>query len=175
MNPMSADQALVRRPHRFKGQGGMDALSPTGKRRKRPLGVTLLAILQILSGLQLLLSTLIYLVLSSWAETPEGVTEISRTGSDWIVQNASGAFFLFALVSFILGVCSLLLARGYVLGFERARRNGRRVAAFAILFALFAAIFLPQRVDAGSPLWTIVFNVVVIIYLGSAKVRSYFG
>jgi hypothetical protein len=49
------------------------------------------------------------------------------------------------------------------------------VAAIAIVFAFLGVFLLPNRVDPGSPFWTIVLNVVVIIYLGSQKVRAYFG
>jgi len=115
-----------------------------------------------------------YLALSSWAGTPEGLAELSRSGKEWIVQNAGSVFFIIAVVSLVLGVGALWLARGYVKGFEWARRRGRTVAALAILVAVFGAIFLPPRIDAGSPFWTIVFNAIVIAYLGRAKVRAYF-
>jgi hypothetical protein len=92
-----------------------------------------------------------------------------------VLRNASGVFFLLASVYLILGIGSLLLARGYVKGFERARRKGRLVAILAIVFAFLGIFLLPNRVDPGSPFWTIVLNAIVIAYLGSRKVRTYFS
>ena len=136
--------------------------------------MNLLAIIQIISGLQLVVSSLIYFALSSWANTPEGAAELAKSG-DWALKNGSGLFFLLGIVYLILGVSSLLLARGYVKGREWARHKGRVVAALAMVFAIVGAILLPRRLDPGSPFWTIVFNAIVIIYLGSAKVRNFFS
>jgi len=146
----------------------------TAKRKpSRPLGVTLLALLQILTGIQLILSALVSFAISSWAATPEGQAEIAEL-SVRLAENASLIWFLLALVYLALGIAALLLSRGYLNGREWARRKGRVVAAFAILFALIGAIILPVRVGPDSPFWTIVFNVIVIMYLGSSKVRAYF-
>ena len=136
--------------------------------------MTVLAILQILAGLQSLAASLIYFALSSWAKSPEGLAELANSGA-WVLKNASGVFFLLALVYLILGIGSLLLARGYVKGFEWARRKGRLVAILAIVFAFAGIFILPNRVDPGSPFWTIVLSAIVIVYLGSRKVRTYFA
>jgi len=149
-------------------------LGGRSSRRKRPIGVTVLALLQVLAGLQSLAASLIYFALTSWAKSPEGLAELASSG-EWVLKNASGVFLLLALVYLILGIGSLLLARGYIKGFEWARRKGRLVAAIAIVFAFLGVFLLPNRVDPGSPFWTIVLNVIVIIYLGSQKVRLYFG
>jgi hypothetical protein len=142
--------------------------------RKRPFGVTVLAILQVFAGFQSLAASLLYFALSSWAKSPEGLADLASSGA-WVLRNASGVFFLLASVYLILGIGSLLLARGYVKGFERARRKGRLVAILAIVFAFLGIFLLPNRVDPGSPFWTIVLNAIVIAYLGSRKVRTYFS
>ena len=128
----------------------------------------------ILSGFQLLTSFIFYLALSSWAKTPEGIADLERLRNPWVTQNAGGLFFTLALVSLVLGASALWLARGYVKGYEWSRRRGRMVSASAIVFAILGLLLLPARVDPGSPLWTIVFNIIVITYLGSARVRAYF-
>jgi len=117
---------------------------------------------------------LFYLALSSWAKSSEGIVELAKSGTDWIVQNASGVFFLLSIMMFVLGISFLLLARGYIKGYEWARRKGRKIAAIALLLAIFGSLFLPGRLDPGSPLWTIMFNLVIIVYLGRARVRAYF-
>lgn len=91
------------------------------------------------------------------------------------MQNASGLLFLLAIIYFVLGLSSLLLARGYVKGREWARHRGRMLAALAVAFAILGAMILPNRLDPGSPVWTIIFNSAVIIYLGRPKVKAFFG
>ena len=140
---------------------------------KRPMGITILALLQILAGVQAFAASLVYFILSSWAKSPEGLAELAPSG-DWVVRNASGVFFLLACVYFILGIGSLLLARGYFSGDEWARRKGRMIAVLAIVLALLGIFILPDRLDPGAPFWTILLNAVVIAYLGSRNVRAHF-
>ncbi len=149
-------------------------MSRQSGRGNRPTGIIILAIIQVLSGIQLLASSLVYFSLVSWSRTPEGIAELSKAG-EWALNNARGIFFLLGVVYFALGTGSLLLARGYVKGRERARRKGRVIAVLAILFAFVGGIILPARLDPGSPVWTVVFNLIVVFYLGSKKVRRYFS
>ena len=134
----------------------------------------MLAILQFVSGIQLLVASVTYFFLVSWASTSEGVEELTKAGA-WALKNAGSIFLILGIVYLLLGIGSLVLARGYLRGREWARHRGRMVAALAILFSFVGGFFLPQRLDAGSPLWTIVFNVIVILYLGSKKVRRFFS
>jgi hypothetical protein len=148
-------------------------LSSKSRKRNRPIGVILLAVLQFASGVQLLIGSIAYLALVSWARTSEGVAELAKTG-EWALENAGRLFLLLSVAYLVLGIGSLLLARGYIHGREWARRRGRIVAALAIAFALLGGLILPKRLDAGSPVWTVLFNILVIVYLGSGKVRRFF-
>jgi len=130
-----------------------------GRHVKRPFIVTILAIAQVISGLQMLLVSFVLLNISSW-EQFEGV---------------AGIIVLLGLGYLVLAILALLLARGYVKGFEKARRAGRRVAVFAILFALLVLVLRESQPDAGSPLLTILGNIFVFIYLGTRKVKAFFA
>ncbi len=136
--------------------------------------MTLLAIIQVVSGFQSLLSSLIYFALVPWTKTPEGVAALTKAGA-WALKNAGGVFLVLAIVYLVIGLSALILARGYLNAKEWARHRGRLLAALAILFAFIGGIFLPERLDPGSPLWTIIFNAIVIVYLGRAKVRRFFS
>ena len=136
--------------------------------------MVLLAVIQVITGIQLLVSSLIYFALVSWVKTPEGLEALTKAG-DWAVESAGGVFFLLGALFLVLGVVDLLLARGYVQGREWARHRGRVLAVTAIVFAVLGGIFLPSRVDPGSPVWTVIFNLIVVLYLGRAKVRRYFS
>jgi amino acid transporter len=122
----------------------------------RPFGVALLAIIQFFTGLWDVLIALALL----------GVAK----------GNASEDLVNFAgIVYLMLGLSSLWLARGYAKGRERARRRGRLLASLSIVFAIFGSILLPAKLAPESPIWTLVFNLAILLYLGRPKARAYFA
>lgn len=128
-------------------------------RKGRPLGVTLLAVWEFLNGLQMVIFGLAAL---SYADTlAEG--DVLRA-----------LVFFIGLGSLVLGIWKLLLSRGYIKGYESARRKGRSVAFFAILLALLGITILRAVLTPESPLWTIIANLAIFWYLGSDKVVAYF-
>lgn len=150
-------------------------------------------ILQVVSGIQLLLSCWFYIVLYSWARSPAGKVEIARSGSKLAEQYASGIFLLLSIVIFALAISAFLLSRRYIYGRVSARGEGRKVAVTAILIAVVGFIFMPKSLDTvspsiallstrflpashnlASPFWTVVFNLAVIIYLETPNVKAYF-
>ncbi|MFH1579462.1 MAG: hypothetical protein ABIE25_04810 [Thermoplasmatota archaeon] len=124
----------------------------------RPLGVTILAIIAIVAGIQSLGAGL---ALFSFSSTLE--------------KSILGIGSLIGLGFLIIGLFYLFLARGYVKGHERARRKGRMIAAFAILLALAGVMILPARLVPESPVWTMILNVVIILYLGRPRVKAFFA
>ena len=127
--------------------------------------------IQLISGLQLLVSALFMLAISSRAGTAE-VQEALK--SAWVAANAAPLFFFLGIVVLVLAVSSLWLARGYIKGYDWARRRGRLVAALSIIFAVFGVFLLPTRTDAGSPWWSIIFNSGIILYLGRPRTIAWF-
>ncbi len=124
----------------------------------RPLGVTILAIIAILAGIQSLGTGLALISFSSTLE-----------------KSISGLISLIGFGFLFVGLSYLLLARGYVKGREKARRKGRMIAAFAIILAIAGVMILPAKLAAESPVWTIFFNIVIILYLGRPRVRAFFA
>jgi len=129
----------------------------------RPLGILLLALLQIWHGLWYLLITLVFFAVSSRAD---------EAGD----RSKSGLVFLLALVYLVLGIYALWLARGYVKGFEWARKRGISVAVFAIVLVLVEVLVVKLSVLLpDSPFWTIVGNVIIIWYLRRDKTKKFFA
>ena len=129
----------------------------------RPLGVVLLALLQIWYGFWYLLLALVFLAVSSTADAAGNADK-------------SGLAFILALVYLALAVYSLWLARGYFKGHEWARRRGISVAVVAIVL-VFVGIFVVklQALLADNPFWTIVGNIIMIWYLGREKTKRFFA
>jgi hypothetical protein len=136
-------------------------LAAPGRTRKpgRPLGVTLLAIWEFLNGVQMVLFGLVAMSVSE------------KVAEEDILKPV---VFIVGLGSLVLGVWKLLLARGYVKGYESARRRGRSVALFAILLAVLGMTILRAVLSPESPIWTIVANLIIFWYLGSQKVVAFF-
>ena len=137
-------------------------------------GIIFLAALQILSGLQLVFSAISSFWLAAKAHTPEIETELIARLPSWLSQLIVPILVTFGVVMLIIGIFSLLLARGYLRGSEKARVRGIRLAIIAIIIAILGIIVLTSRLDVSSPFLTIMFNLAVIIYLHRPKVRSYF-
>ncbi|HEX9908489.1 MAG TPA: hypothetical protein VGB78_08530 [Thermoplasmata archaeon] len=148
-------------------------------RMNRPLGVTLIAFFQILSGVTFLVDSLIATAYSSWASSPEGQERLTEVFSENAAESIAGILFVLAFIYLVLGISTLLLARGLFKGYEKARRRTRTVAAFAIVFAFLGAILLsrilPERLDIQATWWSIIFNIVVLAYLGRPGIRAYFA
>jgi amino acid transporter len=145
-------------PEQFAGSPKRSQLNAerTGPMTSRPMGIVLLAIIQLLTGMwDLLLSV--------------ALIDVAKGNAAEGLVNILGVAYL------ILGLSSLWLARGYAKGYERARRRGRLLASMALVFAVLGSILLPPRFAPDSPLWTIVFNLSILLYLGRPRVRAYFA
>ncbi len=127
----------------------------------RPVGVTLLAVWEVLSGIQLLVTGLVLWGLSSGREQ----------------EAVKSLLFLLGIIFILLAFSYFLWARGYIRGYEWARRRGRFAAILVIFLAIFAVILLGNaaRVFFDAPFWTILANMVIAIYLGRPKVKAYFS
>jgi len=142
---------------------------------RRPLGVTLLAVLQFFSGVGLIFSSLWSFGVSSWAKTEAGRLELEGDATAIAAANISSLFALLGIAYLILGISALWLARGYIKGYEWARHKGRVWAVLSIVFVLIGVLVLPSKIAADSPAWTIISNTIVVIYLGTSSVRAFFS
>ena len=143
-------------------------------RRRRPFGVTLIALLQIVSGLQLLLVAILAFIIASLASTPEVQEELSSSVGEQVADSIAPIFLLIGIAALAIAIVSFVMARGYLRGREWARRRGRKIALFAILLALVSMILIPNRTDPGAPVWTIILNLLILTYLGRRRVRAFF-
>jgi len=143
-------------------------------RGSRPLGVTLIAILQIVSGLQMLVVALVAFIIASVASTPEVQGQLSTSVGENVAGSIAAIFLMIGIIALAIAVFSFVLARGYVRGREWARKKGRKIAFFAILLALVSLILIPSRTDPGAPIWTIILNSFIFVYLGRGRVKKFF-
>ncbi|UCE44732.1 MAG: hypothetical protein JSU93_04820 [Methanobacteriota archaeon] len=136
--------------------------------------MTLLAVLQILSGLQLLFVAIVAFIIASVASTPEVQEELSSSVGEKVADSIAVIFFVIGVAALAIALFSFVLARGYLKGREWARRRGRKIALFAIILAVLSLILIPARTDPGAPIWTILLNLFILAYLGRKRVRAFF-
>jgi len=136
--------------------------------RRRPFGITLLAIVQIVSGLQSLLGMVWLFAISANADTA-GIQD-ALIANPWVAENAEALFFWLGIVYMVLGLAALALAYGYLKGREWARRRGRNIAILAIVLAVLTMILAANL----APVGTMIFNLVIFVYLGRPKIKAFF-
>jgi len=144
------------------------------KTRRRPFGVTVLAILQTVSGIQLLSGAIAFFLAALIVATPEGREYVSSFVDEDLIPSLPPIFAIVGIILLAIAILSFHLARGYVNGHEWARRRGRKVAAFAILIAVISMILIPVRADPGAPVWTILLNIFILAYLNRKRVKKFF-
>ena len=144
------------------------------KTRKRPFGVTVLAILQTVSGIQLLVQAIMFFSFAMDPTKPEVQENLSSFIDENLVPSLPAIFTIIGIILLAIAILSFHLARGYVNGHEWARRRGRKVAKFAILIAVISMILIPVRADPGAPIWTILFNIFILAYLNRRRVKAFF-
>lgn len=144
------------------------------QRRKRPFGVTFLAIIQTLSGIQLLVQALIAFAIAAIVSDPEVQDQLSSVAGEIDFEALSLLFLAIGVVVLIVSVFSFALARGYAKGRAWAWRRGRKIAILTILIAIIGLVLMPARTDPGAPVWTILLNTFIFVYLGRRKVRAWF-
>ena len=137
--------------------------------------MTLLAIVQTLSGIQLLIQALIAFAIAAIVSDPEVQDQLSSAAGDIDFDTLALLFAVIGVVVLILAVFSFALARGYAKGRAWAWRRGRKIAILTIIIAVIGLALMPARTDPGAPIWTILLNVFIFVYLGRRKVRAWFG
>jgi NAD/NADP transhydrogenase beta subunit len=136
--------------------------------------VTILAIVQTISGIQLLIVALVAFAFAAIVSDEEVQEQLSSAAEEIDFDTLALLFMLIGIVSLALSIFSFALARGYVKGRQWAWRRGRKIAVLTIIFAVLGLVLMPGRTDPGAPLWTILLNIFIFLYLGRGKVKAWF-
>lgn len=140
----------------------------------RPFGVTILAIAQTLSGIQLLMQALIAFAIAAIVSDPDVQEQLSSVAGEVDFGTLSLLFVLIGIAALGIAIFSFALARGYAKGRLWAWRRGRKIAILTIILAILGLMIMPARTDPGAPIWTMLLNLFIFLYLGRRKVRAWF-
>ena len=145
--------------------------------RKRPVGITIMALLQLTMGALMLLASLGFIALSILTTNQQVRDAIGNDAPKWLVDNATLVFGSLALLFLALGVIAFLIGYGFLKGRSWAWVAG---VVFAIV-SIFTAFVNPLIRGFSDPAW--MFDLIValavpwliIIYLNRPSVKTFFN
>jgi hypothetical protein len=145
--------------------------------RKRPTGVTIMAILQLAIGALMLLSALGFLVISMLVTNQQVRDAIGQNTPKWLVDNATLVFGSLALLFLLLAFIALMIGYGFLKGRSWAWVAG---VIFAII-SILSAFVNPLLRGFSDPSWVIDLVValavpwLIIFYLNRPTVKAFFN
>jgi hypothetical protein len=145
--------------------------------RHRPLGVTILAILEMLFGILLIIAALGVFVIAGYISTVTIPPDIQQNLPQWFINFAPVFLAVSGVIILVIGIISIMVAWGFLKG-----RNWARVLAIILLFlsvlvtifnAIVAAIFTTGALL--SLVVSIIIPILLIWYLTTRRVKAWFG
>jgi uncharacterized membrane protein YfcA len=140
--------------------------------RKRPLGVTLLAILQILGGLFELILGIGFLLIAALVNLADIREKVGTSVPDWVINNSTLIFGVLGLFFIIMAIISLVLAWAFLKG-----KNWSRVLAivFFVISIIGGVIGLFGGVSVSTVFGSIILPVIILLYLNMPNVKDWFA
>jgi uncharacterized membrane protein len=139
--------------------------------RKRPTGVTILAILEILGGILELVLALGFFAIAVLINVADVRAQIGTSVPDWVLNNAPLFFGALGVFFLIMAVVSLLLAWAFLKG-----KNWARI--LAIIFLVLSIIGNVIGIIGGVSIVTVVISIllplIIVWYLFRPNVKQWF-
>ena len=143
--------------------------------KKRPSGITILAVLQIIFGILFLLGAIGMFLVASLADVADLEDAIGEDAPDWIVDNFAIAFGLLGVLFLIIGIVGLVLGYGYMKGIGWAWTVGIILAVLGIIGDLIEPIIDRTTDVLASSIIGIIIALLIIYYLTRPHVKAFFG
>lgn len=145
--------------------------------RKRPFGVTIMALLQLTTGALMLLSSISFLAISLLVTDQQIKSAIGENTPQWIIDNAAIVFGSLATFFLALAIIAILIGYGFLKGFSWAWVAGAVFAVISILSAFINPLFR----GFSDPAWGVDLLValavpwLIIVYLNRPNVKAFFN
>jgi len=143
----------------------------------RPFGVTLLALLTLLSGLLYLAAALGFFGLALLANEAEVVDRLGPGTPEWMVQDFFVVFLLLGLFAAVIAIAFFAATRGLLRGSGWAWT----LAVIVTILSLVSNLLSVYTYGFGDPVTSIstVFGLLLVVlilaYLYTTRVRRFFG
>lgn len=139
--------------------------------RTRPLGVTILAILEIIGGILELLLALGFFAIAALINVGDVRDRIGTSVPDWVLNNAPAFFGILGLFFLIMAIISLVLGWAFLKGKSWAR-------TLAIIFLVLSIIGNIIGIVGGTSIFSVVLSIllpiIIVWYLYRPNVKLWF-
>lgn len=142
--------------------------------RHRPIGVTILAILQILGGLGALLISLGMFGLAALFGTTEFLNQYGDQISQWILDLGTTFFVVMGVLFLIFAIVSFILARGFLRGKRWARIVGIILAVIEIASVIITAISSGNVLNIATVGFSALIPIIILLYLMLPSTKAWF-
>jgi hypothetical protein len=139
--------------------------------RRRPLGVTILAILEILGGIFELVLALGFFAIAALINLTDIRQRIGTSVPDWVLNNAPLIFGILGVFFLVMAIISLVLGWAFLKG-----KNWARVLAiiFLVLSIIGNVLGIIGGVSIFSVLVSIALPIIIVYYLSMPRVKLWF-
>ena len=139
--------------------------------RRRPTGVTILAILEILGGIFELIAALGFFALAVLINVADVRAQIGTSVPDWVLNNAPLLFGALGVFFLVMAIISLVLAWAFLKG-----KNWARI--LAIILLVLSIIGNVIGIIAGTSIVSVVISIliplIIVWYLYRPHVKQWF-
>ncbi|MBI0584527.1 MAG: hypothetical protein ISF22_09920 [Methanomassiliicoccus sp.] len=142
--------------------------------RKRPLGVTILAILEILGGLLLLLAAFGMFAIAALTGTQEFIDALGPNVPQWLLDSGPVLFGVAGVVLLIMAVVAFLLAWGFLKGKRWAWILGIIFSVLNIASSVVTAVFSGSLASIATLGLSILIPVLILVYLLLPSTKTWF-
>ena len=143
--------------------------------KKRPTGITILAVLQIIFGVLFLLGAVGMFLVASLADAADLEDAIGEDAPDWISDNFAMAFGALGVLFLIIGIVGFVLGYGYLKGIGWAWTVGIIFAVLGIIGDIIETIVDRTADVLASSIIGIIIALLIIYYLTRPHVKAFFG
>jgi hypothetical protein len=143
--------------------------------KKRPTGITIIAVLQIIFGVLFLLGAVGMFLIASLADVADLEDEIGEDAPDWISDNFVMAFGVLGLVFLIIALVGFVLGYGYLKGIGWAWTVGIIFAVLGIIGDIIEPMVDRTADVLASSIIGIIIALLIIYYLTRSHVKAFFG
>ena len=142
--------------------------------RHRPLGVTLLAILEIFSGLLTLIAALGMFALAALTGSQEIIDAIGPEAPQWFIDSGPIVFGVIGVVFLIIALVAFLLAWGFLKGKKWAWIIGIIFAVLSILSSIGQSLLTGTLASIATLGLSILIPVIILVYLLLPNTKAWF-
>lgn len=140
------------------------------QQKVRPLGVTILAILEVLVGILMLISSLGMFALSAFIDDEEFLSQLGTEVPQWLLDSGPTFFIILGVVFLIFAIFTFLLAWGFLKGKKWAWWLGIILAVLQIISGVVSIL-----TSGISGIISTLIPVLILIYLIQPSVKNWFG